>query len=294
MAHYSHNTFVGQRILIDGHRFENNRFENCVLVVSGRLLHMVGNELIGVRWEFVDAAARTAGLLASFYQVGGESRLFVKDSCATFGKPASPPVPTTPPSAPRRAAMESHMSVSVRFCHKRGPSFHSPCLRCLTSLAYSVPSPPCSSGVAIWLATNHKRDADKVNSDTSHLLTDIRSETKAISQGVMEELRAYGNLCGVRSPRNHMSTPSSVPVVTPPGLEYRGQSTGHPAIRRASFAFSVDPPFRNERAGSPAIACSRRPIYCMLAPLALFPSAAADAQRWAAMTMQLGRVWHLQ
>lgn len=94
MADYRNNHFTGQRILIDGHRFEGNRFENCVLVYGGGPLHMVGNELLGIRWEFVDAAARTAGLLASFYQSGGESRRFVDGLLATFGKPAASPEPT--------------------------------------------------------------------------------------------------------------------------------------------------------------------------------------------------------
>ena len=47
-------------------------------------------------------------------------------------------------------------------------------------------------GVAIWLAIAHKRDADKVNSETARLLGDIRSETKAITHGVWDELHAYG------------------------------------------------------------------------------------------------------
>lgn len=46
--------------------------------------------------------------------------------------------------------------------------------------------------VAIWLAISFKRDSDKVNRDTSDILVEIKSESKAISQGVMSELKAYG------------------------------------------------------------------------------------------------------
>jgi hypothetical protein len=80
------NTFVGQRIQVDGARYERNRFENCVLVYGGGPLHMVDNVLVGVRWEFVDAAARTVGLLSSFYQQGGESRQFVSALLAGPGQ----------------------------------------------------------------------------------------------------------------------------------------------------------------------------------------------------------------
>ncbi|MBB1389517.1 hypothetical protein H5185_08785 [Shewanella sp. SG44-6] len=47
--------------------------------------------------------------------------------------------------------------------------------------------------VAIWLAIAFKRDADKVNAETSLLLIEIKSDSKAISQGVMSELKAYGD-----------------------------------------------------------------------------------------------------
>lgn len=49
------------------------------------------------------------------------------------------------------------------------------------------------SVLAIWLALAFKRDADKVNRDTIGLLVDIRTDAKKISEGVMDELRAYGN-----------------------------------------------------------------------------------------------------
>ena len=47
--------------------------------------------------------------------------------------------------------------------------------------------------VAIWLSVSFKRDADKVNKSTIELLIEIRSDAKAISQGVMDELHAYGS-----------------------------------------------------------------------------------------------------
>lgn len=47
--------------------------------------------------------------------------------------------------------------------------------------------------VAIWLAISFKRDSDEVNNNTNAILIDIKSESKAISQGVMSELKAYGD-----------------------------------------------------------------------------------------------------
>jgi hypothetical protein len=50
LATYSNNKFVGQRIQIDGHVFEKNEFENCVLVYGGGPLSFSNNELRGVQW----------------------------------------------------------------------------------------------------------------------------------------------------------------------------------------------------------------------------------------------------
>lgn len=97
MAVFRDNTFVGQKIQLDGHVFDHNVFQNCVLVYGGGPLNMVGNSLVGVRWEFVDAAARTIGLIASFYQSEGESRRFVELLLSTFGKSTSPPEPAPTP-----------------------------------------------------------------------------------------------------------------------------------------------------------------------------------------------------
>jgi len=47
--------------------------------------------------------------------------------------------------------------------------------------------------IAIWLALSFKKDSDKVNAETSQLLVEIRSDSKVISQGVMSELKAYGD-----------------------------------------------------------------------------------------------------
>lgn len=86
MAVISHNTFVGQRIQVDGHEFSDNVFQNCVLVYGGGPLNLRNNVLSNVRWEFVDAAARTVGLIASFYQDGGEGKKFVEFLLSTYGK----------------------------------------------------------------------------------------------------------------------------------------------------------------------------------------------------------------
>ncbi len=93
MANYIGNVFVGQRLQIDDHIFQGNTFENCVLVYGGGSLNFSNNRLHGIRWEFVDHAARTLGLLSSFYQSGGESKEFVETLLATFGKQIQAPKP---------------------------------------------------------------------------------------------------------------------------------------------------------------------------------------------------------
>jgi len=91
MSVFHGNTFIGQRIQVDGHEFSNNIFQNCVLVYGGGPLTMRDNVLQSVRWEFVDSAARTAALLASFYQGGGEGKKFVEFLLSTYGKAVEAP-----------------------------------------------------------------------------------------------------------------------------------------------------------------------------------------------------------
>jgi len=91
MAEYSNNVFSGQRILVDGSTFTNNTFINCVLVYGGGPLSFSGNNLNNVRWDFIDSAARTLGLLSSFYQTGGSSKEFVEFLLSTFGKQIEKP-----------------------------------------------------------------------------------------------------------------------------------------------------------------------------------------------------------
>ena len=97
MARFTHNTFTNDRIQLDGHEFYSNHFRNCVLVYGGGPLQMSDNLLENVRWEFVDAAARTMALVASFYQQGGQSKQFVEMLLSTFGKP-----PVTPATAAQK------------------------------------------------------------------------------------------------------------------------------------------------------------------------------------------------
>ena len=91
MAAYNNNTFVGQRIQLDGHTFSGNKFQNCVLVYGGGPLDFNNNTLHGVRWEFIDNASRTLGLLSSFYQSGGSSKDFVESLLSTYGKKIEEP-----------------------------------------------------------------------------------------------------------------------------------------------------------------------------------------------------------
>jgi hypothetical protein len=92
MAIFHNNTFVGQRIQVDGHDFASNVFENCVLVYGGGPLSFRENVLNNVQWEFADSAARTVGLLSSFYQGGGDGKRFIEVMLATFGKAAGAPI----------------------------------------------------------------------------------------------------------------------------------------------------------------------------------------------------------
>ncbi len=72
---------------------KKNTFQNCVLVYGGGPLTFSDNILNGIRWEFVDNAARTLGLLSSFYQSGGQSKEFVEVLLSTFGKNTEQPKP---------------------------------------------------------------------------------------------------------------------------------------------------------------------------------------------------------
>jgi len=64
--------------------------------------------------------------------------------------------------------------------------------------------------IAIWLTLSFKRDADKTNKQTSELLTEIKSESKYISQGVMSELKAYGDSMRGAFKKNTSSEISSI------------------------------------------------------------------------------------
>lgn len=70
--------------------------------------------------------------------------------------------------------------------------------------------------LAIWLTLRFKKDADDVNRHTMEVLTDIRSDAKAITQGVMAELRAYGESMRGTIERNVMTAPR---VASPPSPE---------------------------------------------------------------------------
>lgn len=91
MANFRGNTFVGQRMQLDGHDFTENVFQDCVLVYGGGPLKFSGNVLTNVKWEFVDSAARSIALLSSFYQSGGEGRKFVEFVLSSFGESAEFP-----------------------------------------------------------------------------------------------------------------------------------------------------------------------------------------------------------
>ncbi|SRR5713226_5568637 len=96
MGVFENNSFKGQVIHVDGHRFVGNHFQDCVLIYGGGPLHMVDNVLNNVQWKFVDAAARTVSLISSLYQSGGESRQFVELLLSTSGKQTEEPAPPAP------------------------------------------------------------------------------------------------------------------------------------------------------------------------------------------------------
>jgi hypothetical protein len=85
----------------------------------------------------------------------------------------------------------------------------------ITSLVLAV--------VAIWLAIAFKRDSDKVNAETSLLLIEIKSDSKAISQGVMSELTAYGD--AMRGTFNANTTDSNVYKASPQNFTMSNNKT---------------------------------------------------------------------
>lgn len=76
--------------------------------------------------------------------------------------------------------------------------------------------------LAIWLTLRFKSDADKVNQDTTKLLIEIRSDAKAITEGVMSELRAYGDAMRGTFAHNVVNEPLSVVLSKPSGLQVSG------------------------------------------------------------------------
>ena len=64
------------------------------------------------------------------------------------------------------------------------------------------------SAIAIWISWAFKREADAVNAETMRLLTEIKSESRMISQGVMAELRAHGESMRGTFDRNSMVAPT--------------------------------------------------------------------------------------
>ena len=78
------------------------------------------------------------------------------------------------------------------------------------------------SVLAIWLTLSFKRDADKVNQDTTKLLIDIRSDAKAITEVVMPELRAYGETMRGSFAPNRVSQIALESPVSPVNLDVHG------------------------------------------------------------------------
>ncbi len=65
--------FDGQRVRLDGKRFERCTFTNCVLEIGGAAsFELAGNSFDGrCRWIAVDAASTTLGMLAALYRDPG-------------------------------------------------------------------------------------------------------------------------------------------------------------------------------------------------------------------------------
>ena len=77
--------------------------------------------------------------------------------------------------------------------------------------------------VAIALTVTFKKDSDRVNRETSEILVDIKSESKAISQGVMSELKAYGE--AMRGTFGQNTSNSSTFSGSPSGLSMSNNQT---------------------------------------------------------------------
>jgi hypothetical protein len=82
--------------------------------------------------------------------------------------------------------------------------------------------------LAIWLTMSFKRDADKVNQDTTKLLIDIRSDAKAITEVVMPELRAYGETMRGSFAPNRLNQAVLASTVSPSDLDVGGNREKSP------------------------------------------------------------------
>jgi hypothetical protein len=67
----SHNTFVGQRIEVDGGEYVNNVFQDCVLIFAAKTpFKMSNNQFHNCRIEFTGNAADTLALIHALYNGG--------------------------------------------------------------------------------------------------------------------------------------------------------------------------------------------------------------------------------
>jgi len=78
------------------------------------------------------------------------------------------------------------------------------------------------SVVAIWLSLRFKSEADRVNKDTTNLLIEIRTDAKSITEGVMSELRAYGDAMRGSFARNAVGDPLPAVSAAPTDLQVSG------------------------------------------------------------------------
>jgi hypothetical protein len=74
--------------------------------------------------------------------------------------------------------------------------------------------------ISIWITFHFKKQTDDVNRDTKNLLVEVKSESKSITNGVLKELKQWGDTGRVAvSQMVENQTNNSIPTGFKPNLQ---------------------------------------------------------------------------
>ena len=94
---FTKQTFVSQKVLLDGNEFIDCVFDKCHLEYSGVMgCGLRGNNFNECTWGFVGPAMNTVNFMSAVYHgIGGEGKTLIEN---TFAAIRMRPEPTPPPT----------------------------------------------------------------------------------------------------------------------------------------------------------------------------------------------------